>query len=285
MASLELQARLDTLLSTAQAETADIDLFAPVMEKEECPICLIPLPHRESEITFHICCGKRVCEGCIYKNRITEAKNGVPDSKHKCAFCRQPPPKNVIKALRKLMKKNNPDAFLRMADRYESGNGVIQSDTRVLEMYTRAAELGSARAYGNIGIYYQDREQDFSKAFAFYEVGAKKGCLISHAQRARALALHYGPNGSKVHEIVRHLKVLACSGDEDAIDGYKEEYKNKKVSKEDLTQTLRAYQASYDAVKSKDRDNARDIKTAMDAKSRGEISQAKLKRLFDSMYL
>ena len=46
MASLELKARLDTLLSTAQAETADIDLFATIdiQEREECPICMIPLP-------------------------------------------------------------------------------------------------------------------------------------------------------------------------------------------------------------------------------------------------
>ena len=44
MVSLELEARLDNLLSTAQAETANIDLFAPIQEKEECPICLIPLP-------------------------------------------------------------------------------------------------------------------------------------------------------------------------------------------------------------------------------------------------
>ena len=51
------------------------------------------------------------------------------------------------------------------------------------------------------------------------------------------------------------------------------------------TQTLRTYQASYDAMKSKDRRNARDIKTAMDAKRRGENSPAELKRLFDSMYL
>lgn len=136
-----------------------------------------------------------------------------------------------------------------------------------------------------IGLYYPGREQDFSTAFEFYEVGAKKGCLNAHTQRARALALYYGPNGSKVHEIVRHLKVLACSGDKDAMDGYMKENKNKEVSKEDLTQTLRTYQASYDAMKSKDRGNARDIKTAMDAKRRGEISPAELKRLFDSMYL
>ena len=46
MISLELEARLDNLLCTAQAETADIDLLAPLIitEREECPICLLPLP-------------------------------------------------------------------------------------------------------------------------------------------------------------------------------------------------------------------------------------------------
>jgi len=39
MATLEeLEARLNNLLSTAQVETKDIDLFAPIEEKEECPI-------------------------------------------------------------------------------------------------------------------------------------------------------------------------------------------------------------------------------------------------------
>lgn len=42
MPTLELDARLDNLLSTTQAETADIDLFAPIQEREECPICLLP---------------------------------------------------------------------------------------------------------------------------------------------------------------------------------------------------------------------------------------------------
>ena len=44
MASLELEARLDNLLSTAQEETKDIDLFAPIPAREECPICLQILP-------------------------------------------------------------------------------------------------------------------------------------------------------------------------------------------------------------------------------------------------
>jgi hypothetical protein len=68
MATLDLEARLDNLLATAQEETKDIDLFAPIQEREECPICMIPLPMRDDETVFKLCCGKVICSGCVYKN-------------------------------------------------------------------------------------------------------------------------------------------------------------------------------------------------------------------------
>ena len=144
-AALELEARLDNLLSTAQAETADIDIFAPIPEREECPICMQPLPLYGCESNFMSCCGKTICNGCVYKEVLNDLKNGL--SKHalfnerKCAFCRQTLG-NVTKATKKLMKKNNPDAFMMMAASYKEGaDGVIQSDTKALEMCIRAAEL------------------------------------------------------------------------------------------------------------------------------------------------
>ena len=113
MVSLELQARLDNLLSTAQAETADTDLFAPIAEKEECPLCLIPLPLTESEIVFMPCCGKTICNGCIYKSTIIAIENGIQKHEAKCAFCRQPSnASSYIKQLKKLMKKNIPNAYI-----------------------------------------------------------------------------------------------------------------------------------------------------------------------------
>jgi len=74
MVSLELEARLDSLLSIAQAETADIDLFAPIIiaEREECPICLIPFHINETETVFMSCCGKQICGGCAYKHMLTD---------------------------------------------------------------------------------------------------------------------------------------------------------------------------------------------------------------------
>jgi len=112
MTTLELGARLDNLLFTAKEETKDIDLFAPFPDREECPICMIPLPIDMSEAKFRLCCGKMICDGCIYKEVCTDVeKTKVDRSKPTglCAFCRLPPvPGNTeIKCLRKLTKNNN----------------------------------------------------------------------------------------------------------------------------------------------------------------------------------
>ena len=75
--------------------------------------------------------------------------------------------------MKKLMKKNNPDAFILMGNRYKQGEGVIQSDTKALEMFICSAELGHADAYSAIGIWYQGLgtvlERDLSKALEYYE--------------------------------------------------------------------------------------------------------------------
>ena len=136
--TLELEARLNNLLATAQAETANIGLFAPIEEREECPICMIPQPIEEDEIRFMPCCGKNICQGCDFKHSINNIEKSVrvQRNEEKCAFCCQPHPKNIIKALKKLMKKNNPDAFTLMARCHKKGDGVLQSNTKALEIYS-----------------------------------------------------------------------------------------------------------------------------------------------------
>jgi len=266
MVSSELEARLDNVLATVQTETADINLFAPITERDECPICLIPLPLKEDEIQFMVCCGKRICIGCRYKQTISEIKRdrekGVQKHDIKCAFCCQSSPTNRIKALKKLMKKNNIQSFIQMSTHYKRGGGVIQSDTRALEMYIRAAELGdSARAYGMIGHYYIEGtvvEQNKSKAIEFYEVAAKKQSVFAHVM----LAGFHGEN-EKMDESIKHLRVLASAGSQEAVDGLMMAYKEKLLSKEQLTQTLQAFQASNDEMKSKDRDDARAFNAAI----------------------
>ena len=256
MASLELEARLDNLLAINQTETANIDIFAPIEEREECPICLLPLPIDDSEIRFMACCGKMICMGCICKHVVTETKNGVQQHDHKCIFCRQLMPKNSVKAMKKLMKKNNPHAHIQMANRYKEGDGVIQSYTKTLEMYVDAAELGHADAYAGIGLCYKEGiavERNMSKAFYFLEVGAKKGSIV-----AQKLLASFHLINANSNEGIEHLKVAAYAGDQDSMDTLMKLYKAKVLSKDDLTQILRAFQTSYDEMKSKDRDDARE---------------------------
>jgi len=258
MVSLELEARLDNLLSTAQAETANTDLFAPLMEREECPICMIPLPIDEIEIVFQTCCGKSICCGCIHKQKMND--------NNKCAFCCQPVPKNIIKALKKLTKRNNVDALIQMVYLYNSGEEVFQSDTKSLEMRIRAAELGSAKAFSVIGKSYIEGtavEVDRSRSLAFYEIAAKKGCIIAH----QYLAAFNFENGD-YQRCTDHLKVCANAGCQGSMNKLMAYYKTNVskdgltqmqtlLTKEDLAQTLRAFQSSNNEMKSKDRDDAR----------------------------
>ena len=194
---------------------------------------------------------------------MTELEKGITEhgkirrelEEFKCAYCRLPSPKSDIKALKKLMKKNNTQAFIQMADRYESGEGVFQSDTKALEMYICAAELGCAEGYLYIGRYYAQGiavEEDTSKASEFHEVSAKKGSLVAQQELAR----FHGRNGN-VQLMIDHLKVAASAGDQISLDNLMVNYKQTLLeSKEDLTQTLRAFQASSNELRNKDRDEA-----------------------------
>ena len=269
MVSLELEARLDNLLATAQAETANIDLFAPLIDREDCPICMIPLPHREGGIRFMTCCGKNICTGCDRKHTDTEIKKGVTKIKKKgarkielkCAFCCQPSPTNIIKALKKLTKKNNPSAIIQMASEYRSGNGVLQSDTKALEMIIRAAELGDTGAFQRLGKYYEDGiavEQNMSRALEFNEVAAKKGSMLAHLNLAIFHVESLVDNES-VLKGIDHMKVAASAGCQEAMDMLLEIYKHELVTKEDLTRTLRAFQASDRIMKWENKDPDDDL--------------------------
>ena len=58
---------------------------------------------------------------------------------------------------------------------------------------------------------------------------------------------------------IKHLKVAACAGEKESMDRVTKAYRQKLISKEDLVQTLHAFQASNDQMNSKDRDVAREM--------------------------
>ena len=181
----------------------------------------------------------------------------------KCAYCRRLISKsNPTKELKRLIKKNNTQAFIQMGVRYAAGNGVFQSNTKALEMFIKSAELGNAPSYFKIGQAYKEGigvEQDESKSLAFYEVAAKKGSIFAH----KKLADFHGMNGD-INEAIEHCKVVASAGYQGAMNSLMKFYKDKLLSKEELTQTLRAHQTSSNEMKSKDRDEAISINKQME---------------------
>ena len=88
------------------AEIHDEKLFKEV-ELKECPICMLPVISAV-QTTFKSCCGKIICNGCIYAMMISEGKD-------LCAFCRTPPPSSIeenTNRIKKLMDKGNGEALI-----------------------------------------------------------------------------------------------------------------------------------------------------------------------------
>ena len=97
-------------------ELYDEKLFREV-EPEECPICFQILPLDADEYSFKSCCGKMICNGCIYTMNNTEGAD-------LCPFCRTPEAntdEENIKRLKKLMDKGNGDGFYALAGLYAQG--------------------------------------------------------------------------------------------------------------------------------------------------------------------
>ena len=48
-----------------QAALHDVELFKRPPQKEDCPICMLPLPSLSTGSKYSSCCGKIICGGCV----------------------------------------------------------------------------------------------------------------------------------------------------------------------------------------------------------------------------
>ena len=122
------------------AELHDEALFKEHPPREECPICLLPLPD-ENQTTFKSCCGKLICCGCMYVMIEEACGRGKIDL---CAFCRVPNATSYeeeVERTRKLIVANNAYAFYILAGCYADGDhGMPQDWSKANELYLRAGE-------------------------------------------------------------------------------------------------------------------------------------------------
>jgi len=238
------------------AELHDIELFKEPPPKDDCPICFLRLPYLGTGQIFMACCGKLICSGCVYAPLYDNKGNEVDNKK--CPFCRVVAPKSeeeTIKREKIRVDMNDPIAIYKQGCYYQVGaNGYPQDYTKALELWHRAAELGHATTYNNIGVSYENGigvEVDEKKAKHHYELAAVGGDEVARNNLGRNEV-----RSGNMERALKHFIIAVRIGDSPSLDLIKQLYTNGHATKDDYTKALRSYQTYLDEIKSDHRDRA-----------------------------
>ena len=232
---------------------SDEDLFKQPPPLDDCPICFLRMPSLWSGRTYKSCCGKLVCNGCIY----AVAMRGTS----LCPFCRAPAASVVTsrkesnKRIRKRVEMKDPRAIYSLGCYYSKGDlGLQQNYEKALELWHRAGELGCPNAYHNIGTHYDQGRGvgvDNKKAKHYYELAA----MLGHVGSRYNLGLGEEYFGSK-DRALKHYMIAVTGEDADALENIKRLYMEGHATKDDYTKALRSYQECLDEIRSDQRDAA-----------------------------
>ena len=233
------------------AELHDIELFKQPPRKEDCPICFLRLPTLNSGWRYKSCCGKVICSGCIHAVQIR-------DEEALCPFCRTPTPETneeVIKRLWKREDAGDAHAMFSLGSHYSNGlHGLPQDQTKGLELYRRADELGDTISCYNIGAAYKfgyGVEIDEKEAVHYYELAAMKG--DSHARHNLGA---FEENMGSLDRALKHYMIATEGGVHESLKVIQKLYSRGHATKDDYVKALRAYQKYLLEVKSSQRDEA-----------------------------
>ena len=236
-----------------QAKFHEEQLFKQPPKKEDCPICMLPLPLLGTGSKYSSCCGKEICSGCVLAVAIRD------EDEQKCAFCRTPAAKSekeMIKRIRKRVEVGDANAIYTLGCNFAEGLfGLPRDRAKALELWQQAGELGCASAYFNIGnAYYigRDVERDETKADHYYELAAMGG-----DPEAR---FNLGCSEKRVgnwDRALKHYMIAAGNGYNGSLKAVQHYlYKHGHATKDDYTKALLAYQAYLEEVRSEQRDKA-----------------------------
>ena len=225
------------LVAERAAELHDEMLFRQPPPKEDCPICFLVLPSLPTGSAWMPCCGKTICSGCSYAPVYDNQGNKVDEKK--CAFCRVlcPTTEDKIKRMMKRIEANDAKAIYGMGCYYSEGRkGFPQDHTKALELWHRAAELGCAQSYNNIGVAYEYGEGveiDKKKARHYLELAAIEG---QASARHNLGALE--ENAGNMDRALKHHMISARSGYTHSLNEIKEMYSKGHASKDDYMKAL-----------------------------------------------
>ena len=217
----------------------------------DCPICCLPLSLHPSKSIFMPCCSKRICNGCDLANAKREVEARLLP---KCLFCRKIAPRTDEEFKDLLMKRveaNDPVAMCQMGPQcVEEGDY-----NKAFEHWTRAATLGEAEADYQLSVMYQNGlsvEKDEKKKLHHLE----KAAIAGHPHARHNLGCYEWNKNGQVDRAVRHWIIGAKLGHDDSLRNVKDLYKDGHVSRDQFAAALRGYQATIEATKSPQREEA-----------------------------
>lgn len=128
-------------------------LFKPPPPQPDCPICMLPLPIDISQCQYQVCCSSYLCTGCIQAHWMVQDELD-------CPFCREVAThddREYIKRLEKRAAVNDAEAIQFLAGLYDGGQkGLKQDHVKAVQLWMKAAKLGSRLANRNIAACYHD---------------------------------------------------------------------------------------------------------------------------------
>ena len=233
-------------------------LFLDPPPKEDCPICMLPMPHASGACgvgkTYMACCGTMICSGCS-KAEDGEVEKG--NIKAWCAFCRVPIPTTDEENIKRVMvrcEQNDANAFYKLGLLYRDGSmGLPQDTNKSIELIIRGADLGSLEAHWSLTSTYlfgRGAEKDVKRGvhhLSFATMGghemARYFCGQMESQKS-------------MNRAMKHHMIAAKAGVDLSLKKVGEGFKAGHVTKDEYASTLRAHQASIAAMKSEQRTKA-----------------------------
>ena len=241
----------------------DEDLFREP-QRDECPICFLPLPVNHIRHQFQSCCGKVICHGCIHADRIE-------NNREICAFCRAPEATSNGERMERLNKRvevGDAQVMFELGVKYSKGSkGLQQNYNKAMELLLQAGELGHAASHCNIGFHYyngQGVEKDEKKAKYYYELAAMHG--NAHA-RHNLGAMEF--KAANMNRAVKHWIISAAAGHDDALKQIRDCFLRGHATKDDFEKALRAHKEAKDEMKSDQRAAAAKIEYRLSSLGQG----------------
>jgi len=241
------------------AELHEEQLFKDI-EPDECPLCFLPMPIETDATTFKSCCGKVICNGCIYAvNQEFHSRGKIP----LCAYCRSPPESTMNeenKRIKRLLDTDNATACYTYGNYYSRGEyGIPQNWAKANELWLKAGELGHPSGYYNIGHSYRDGagvEVDTKKAYHYFELAAING----HVNARYILGAMEGQQKGKGHRALNHWVIGARAGHENCLGAVKQMFMRGGIEKDEYENTIRAYHDRRKEMNSDARKKAKEMR-------------------------